>query len=88
MRRAVAALAAGGLAVGVSCAAREPARPDVAAVARHTYVVRAGDTLWSIAGRIAPGEDPRPLVDAIARVNGVSAGDLVPGQALVIPGGA
>lgn len=56
-------------------------------VARSSYVVRDGDTLWSIATRLVPGEDPRPVVDAIAATNGVSAGALVPGQTLVIPAG-
>lgn len=50
-----------------------------------TYVVRQGDTLWSIAARVAPERDPRSLVDAIAAVNDVSAGALVPGQTLSIP---
>jgi Tfp pilus assembly protein FimV len=50
-----------------------------------TYVVRAGDTLWSIARRHAPGEDPRVVVEAIARANGIDAGGLVPGQQLSLP---
>jgi Tfp pilus assembly protein FimV len=54
-------------------------------VSRRSYVVRAGDTLWSIARRLAPAEDPRPLVDAISGANGVDAGGLVPGRTLVIP---
>jgi len=54
-------------------------------VARSTYLVREGDTLWSIARRVTPGEDPRPLVDAISAANGVEAGALVPGQTLLIP---
>jgi nucleoid-associated protein YgaU len=54
---------------------------------RTSYVVRGGDTLWSIAVRLAPGEDPRPLVDAISAANGVEPGALVPGQTLVIPAG-
>jgi nucleoid-associated protein YgaU len=50
-----------------------------------TYVVQAGDTLWSIARRQAPGEDPRVVVDAIARANGIDADGLVPGQQLSLP---
>jgi LysM repeat protein len=54
---------------------------------RSSYVVRQGDTLWSIARGVAPGEDPRPLVDAIAAVNGVDPGAIVPGQTLLVPSG-
>jgi nucleoid-associated protein YgaU len=54
---------------------------------RSTYVVREGDTLWSIARGVVPGEDPRPLVDAIAAANGVDAGAIVPGQTLLVPSG-
>jgi nucleoid-associated protein YgaU len=62
------------------------APPPVPVVSR-TYVVRPGDTLWAIATRVAPGEDPRPLVDALARVNGLDAGRLVPGRTVVVPVG-
>ncbi len=55
---------------------------------RSSYVVREGDTLWSIARGVARGEDPRPLVDAIAAVNGVDAGAIVPGQTLLVPSGS
>ncbi|MEW6059747.1 MAG: LysM peptidoglycan-binding domain-containing protein [Actinomycetota bacterium] len=51
------------------------------------YVVRPGDTLWSIARAVAPSEDPRPLVDSIAAANDVEAGSIVPGQALLVPSG-
>jgi nucleoid-associated protein YgaU len=51
----------------------------------QVYVVRVGDTVWSIAARAAGGSDPRALVDAIAARNGIDAGAVVPGQALVIP---
>jgi nucleoid-associated protein YgaU len=51
----------------------------------QVYVVRAGDTVWSIAESAIGGADPRPLVDAIAARNGIDAGAVVPGQALVIP---
>jgi nucleoid-associated protein YgaU len=64
------------------------ADPATERVARSSYVVREGDTLWSIAERVAPGTDLRPVVDALAAVNGVDAGSIVPGQLLVIPAGA
>lgn len=54
--------------------------------ASRAYVIRAGDTVWSIAERIVgPEGDPRPVVDAILSSNGVPAGSLVPGQVLLIP---
>jgi nucleoid-associated protein YgaU len=61
--------------------------PAVTPAARRIVVVRAGDTLWSIAERLSPGEDPRPLVDAIARANHVDATTIVPGQTLIVPVG-
>jgi hypothetical protein len=50
--------------VGLSPSA--PPRPGVADV----YVVEAGDTLWSIARRLDPEGDPRPLVDRLAERTG------------------
>jgi hypothetical protein len=45
-----------------------------------TYVVRSGDTLWSIARQVRPAADPRAVVDELAvRVPG---GALQPGQQL------
>jgi Tfp pilus assembly protein FimV len=60
------------------------------AQARHqphrAYVVRPGDTLWSIAERRGPSDaDPRVVVDVIERDNDVSPGSVVPGQVLEIP---
>jgi nucleoid-associated protein YgaU len=54
-------------------------------VARHHYVVKAGDTLWAIAVHEARGDDPRPLVDAIADANDLGSASIVPGQTLVVP---
>lgn len=59
-----------------------PERPT--RVAGSSYVVREGDTLWTIARRLAPGSDPRPIVDILATTNGIDAGELVPGQTLVV----
>ena len=49
------------------------------------HVVQPGDSLWSIAVRIADGRDPRAVVDAIQRANGLSGGAIVPGQLLRLP---
>ena len=63
-------------AVGVGPAAARPAR---------TYVIRPGDTLWSIARRTSPSTDPRLVVGAIRDANDLDPAALVPGQPLVIP---
>ena len=68
-------------AVSAAVTGRSSRRADVA----DRYVVRAGDTLWSIAISRAPGSDPRRVVQAIVDSNQVDAGTLVPGQVLVIP---
>jgi Tfp pilus assembly protein FimV len=54
-------------------------------IARSSYVVREGDTLWAIARRLSPESDPRPIVDVLSAANGLEAGRIVPGQTLVIP---
>ncbi|MEP6599526.1 MAG: LysM domain-containing protein [Actinomycetota bacterium] len=52
-----------------------PARP--AAVTVHD-----GDTLWSIAARLAPQRDPRAVVAELERLNGLADGAVLPGQTL------
>jgi Tfp pilus assembly protein FimV len=51
---------------------------------RVIYVVEQGDTLWAIARRVAPGQDPRPVVDALVEANDLHGG-LQAGQELSIP---
>jgi LysM repeat protein len=51
----------------------------------RTYVVRPGDTLWSIARSSSPSDDPRLVVSAIRAANDVDPAALVPGQQLSIP---
>jgi spore germination protein YaaH len=53
------------------------------AVANRVYVVQSGDTLWSIARRLHPGEDPRPVMDQLATQ--VPGGVLRAGDRLVLP---
>ena len=47
--------------------------------------VLPGETLWSVAQRLAPGQDPRPVVDQIRRLNDLTSGELQAGQQLLLP---
>jgi LysM repeat protein len=50
-----------------------------------SHVVAPRDTLWSLARRAAPGQDPRRTVDRLIRVNHLRGGVIIPGQKLVLP---
>jgi len=65
-------------------ASTEPAPLAVTPIAGHRYVVQPGDTLWSIARRLQPEGDLRPLVDQLARRHGGSA--LQPGDRIDLDG--
>jgi LysM domain len=47
------------------------------------YTVRPGDTLWSIAERVEPTGDPRPLVEKLAAQTGSDT--VEPGERIVLP---
>jgi LysM repeat protein len=47
--------------------------------------VAPGDTLWSLASRLADNGDPRSLVDEITSVNSLGSSELQAGQKLRIP---
>lgn len=84
-RRGVAALGivaavASALLVWVAWLSAPGATHNPAAPASVT--VRAGDTLWSIAGRVAPNRDPRDEVARLQRINHLGSVDLAAGQVL------
>jgi Tfp pilus assembly protein FimV len=90
-RRMLAALAAApaivalSLAVvsgGSALAARDAGAPPATFA---TVTVAAGDSLWSIAERVAPTADPRDVVDALVRLNGLEGGAVSAGQRLALP---
>jgi nucleoid-associated protein YgaU len=60
------------------------ARPSQGAGSESRYVVRAGDTLWSIAAQRYSG-DPREAVWRIEQRNGLAGGALQPGTVLFLP---
>ena len=68
---------AGAALGGPSLATPGRSTTSSASVVRHT-VVRPGDSLWSVASRLAPGSDPRPVVDALSQAR--DGAPLVPGE--------
>ncbi|MCC5952550.1 MAG: hypothetical protein JJU45_10700 [Acidimicrobiia bacterium] len=48
------------------------------------WIVRPGDSLWSIAATVAPDSDPRPIVDELSRRLG--GAELQPGQRISLDG--
>jgi LysM repeat protein len=64
---------------------RASAGPEAPTRQVRTYVVRPGDTVWSIADRVASG-DPRPVVDWLVAENHLPDATIVVGQSLVLPG--
>ena len=74
---AVAATVLHGLA-----ASGAPATP----ASHRVYVVRVGDTVWSLAARLAGEGDPRPVVDALIRDNGIRNARIWPGERLRLGG--
>ncbi len=71
------------LALPIGAIAGTSGASDGALVPGATYVVRPGDTLWSIATRLEPGRDPASFVARMAAETGSRA--VVPGEHLVLP---
>lgn len=54
--------------------------------ATASVVVQPGETLWDIAKRVAPNEDPRATVSTLRDLNSLEAGAaLQAGQGLTVP---
>ncbi len=83
-RRLCAALAGLGLVLTVARAGAALEGSSLASPERRphvrTVVVAPGDSLWSLAGRLAPQRDPRSVVDAIADARGTST--VSPGETI------
>lgn len=77
----VLAVLLGVLLGGGSADGGEQSRP--LPVVRH--VVAPGETLWQVAGRVAPEEDPRDVVLRIVEANGLTGANVVAGTRLVVP---
>jgi LysM repeat protein len=60
-------------------AAAQPTGPPLSAV------VRAGDSLWSIAARYLPRGDPFAVIEEIRRLNGLPGYTVYAGERLTLP---
>ena len=58
--------------------------PNDSAVVQQT-TVQAGESLWTVARRIAPANDPREVIAQLRRLNDLSSSDLRVGQQLLLP---
>jgi hypothetical protein len=61
-------------------AAGTPAPP-----ATRIVVVEPGQTLWSIAGQVAPGADRRDTIARIVELNGLPSTDVAAGARIAVP---
>ena len=61
------------------------AAPPSAQPAPRVVTVEQGDSLWTLARRVAPDNDPREVVALIRDLNDLSSSGLTPGQQLVLP---
>lgn len=80
----VVLVAVGAVAMGRGAFAGAVPGTPAAVAAGPTIVAEPGDTLWTIARRVAPGTDVRPLVDDLVALNGST---IQPGQAVRLPVG-
>ncbi|MDQ1550427.1 MAG: hypothetical protein QOD27_2085 [Microbacteriaceae bacterium] len=59
---------------------------DVAGSTKFHYVtISAGESLWQLAGQIAPSADPRDVISDVVHLNQLASTDLQAGQRLAIP---
>ncbi len=76
---AVVALSTAFVGVSAPFAQADPTAPS------RAVEVRAGDTLWSIAERIAPARDPRDVVAELERANHLPGAVVLAGSRLQVP---
>ncbi len=53
--------------------------------ALHYVTVQGGETLWQLAGEVAPLADPREVVADIVNLNQLASSDIQAGQRIAIP---
>jgi LysM repeat protein len=72
------AMVAGSVLIGSRAVSAGQAHPKAPVV----YQVQAGDTLWTIASRLAPANDPREIIGLLMKANHLGSPTIIPGQTL------
>lgn len=73
----------GAFSLGRTASQASPAAAPAPAV--EVTTVQVGDSLWSVAQRVAPDNDTRQVVAQIRRLNDLTGSDLKVGQQLLLP---
>ena len=81
----LAGLLLGAFSLGQDATQAAGVAGDSATPALEQTVVQPGESLWSVARRIAPDNDPREVVAQIRDLNELASAQLVPGQQLLLP---
>ena len=76
------------VAVGMLGGPSALAGPEAERVPVAERVVLPGETLWGIAGEVAPGADRRETVAQIMELNGLPSAEVAAGRRLSVPAGA
>jgi hypothetical protein len=58
---------------------------ELSATPTISVTVQAGESLWGIAGTVAPERDPRDVVADIVQLNNLDGARVMPGQRLFVP---
>jgi nucleoid-associated protein YgaU len=82
-----AAAAAAAVFLGANGIAPAAASSQQPVAAPRTVTVDYGDTLWTIAGRVAPERPRNETILRMGELNGLDGAELQPGQVLYVPTG-
>jgi LysM repeat protein len=80
-----AAVLLGAFSLGRTASQAAAPTSPVAATTVEQTTVEPGDSLWSVARRVAPDNDPREVVEQIRRLNDLPSAHIQAGQQLLLP---
>jgi LysM repeat protein len=74
------------VSASIALSSMPAAASNESATVDFEYVtVQAGESLWSVAERVAPASDPRDVIADIERLNGLESSAVAAGQSVAIP---